>query len=373
MKLYEYKAKEIFEKYGIPVPKGITISNSDELKEFTFPAVIKSQVLIGGRGKAGGIKFADNIDEAKAKIDEIIGMNIRGYKVNKVLVTEKVEIAKELYVSIILDRSKRAAVAITSSEGGMDIEDVPENKIFKKIINPLIGLQPYMIKDLISNMDIGKDEKKKLGIILKKLYTAFEKEDAELVEINPLVITKDNEIMAVDAKFIIDNDALYRHPEFKELEKELTPLEKKAEEKGITFIQLDGDIGVIANGAGLTMATLDTLSSYNGKGGVFLDLGGTDDLEKVKDAFRLMKEAKPSVIFLNLFGGITRCDTVALGVREVIENEGIDVPVVCRIKGLNEEKAREILKGAGLEALETIEEGARTTIELRNKSKMEVS
>lgn len=367
MKLYEYKAMEIFEKYGIPVPKGVVVTSTDELTEFNFPAVLKSQVLIGGRGKAGGIKFAENIDEAKSKINELIGMDIRGYIVKKVLVTEKVEIEKELYLSIILDRSKRAAIAITSSEGGMDIEDVPENKINKKIINPLIGLQPYMIRDLISKMNIEKEEKRKLANIIKKLYNAFEKEDAELVEINPLVITKDNDVVAVDAKFIIDNDALYRHKDYQTLEKELTPLEKIAEEKGITFIQLDGDIGVIANGAGLTMATLDTLSSFNGKGGVFLDLGGTDDLEKVKNAFRLMKQAKPTVIFLNLFGGITRCDTVALGIREVIEKEGIDVPVVCRIKGLNEKKAREIIKGAGLEALETIEEGAKTAVELRNK------
>lgn len=371
MKLYEYKAKEIFEKYGIPVPKGIVVTSADELKEFNFPAVLKSQVLIGGRGKAGGIKFADNLKEAKTKINELIGMNIRGFTVKKVLVTEKVEIAKELYLSIILDRSKKAAIAIASAEGGVDIEDVPENLIYKKEINPLIGLQPFMIRDLATNIDISKEEKKKLMNIINKLYSIFENEDAELVEINPLVITKNHDVVAIDAKFIVDNDALYRHKEYQNLEKELTPLEKKAEEKGIVFIQLDGDIGVIANGAGLTMATLDTLSSFNGKGGVFLDLGGTDDLEKVKNAFRLMKEAKPSVIFLNLFGGITRCDTVALGIREVIEKEGIDVPVVCRIKGLHEEKAREIIKGAGLEALKTIEEGAKTAIDLRNKIKGE--
>ena len=301
MKLHEYKAREIFERYGIPVPKGILVESAEELKEFNFPAVLKSQVLIGGRGKAGGIKFAEDIDEAKKEINELIGVNIRGYTVKKVLVTEKIEIAKELYLSIILDRSKKAGVAIITQEGGVDIEDVGEEKIYKKVINPLIGIQSFMIRDLVSKIDIGKEEKKKLMKIIDKLYTIFVNEDAELVEINPLAITKDNEIVAVDAKIIIDNDAIFRHLEYKNQEKELTPLEKKADEMGIIFIQLDGDIGVIANGAGLTMATLDTLSSFDGKGGVFLDLGGTDDLEKIKNSFRLMKEAKPSVIFLNLF------------------------------------------------------------------------
>ena len=366
MKLYEYKAKEVFAKYNIPVPKSIVVLEADEFKgeELDFPVVIKSQVLVGGRGKAGGIKFADDLNEARERIDVMLNSTIKGCKVKKVLVEEKLDIEKEIYIGITLDRSASAPLLLASAEGGVEIETVPEEKLFKKHITPFLGIQPFILRNLSAKLRLSKEEGKKISKIVSALYALFDREDAELVEINPLVITSQGEVIAADAKLIIDNDALFRHPEYEGLDEDLTPLEKRAKQKGIAFIQLDGDIGVIANGAGLTMATLDNLSFHGGKGGVFLDLGGTDDPEKVKEAILLMKDAEPSVILLNIFGGITKCDTVAIGVKDAIEIGKIDIPVVARIKGLNEEKAKKILRNAGIVAVDTIEQAAKEAITL---------
>jgi succinyl-CoA synthetase beta subunit len=329
-----------------------------------FPFVLKAQVPIGGRGKAGGIKSAENLKDAKEKLSQIMGMNIRGYTVRKVLAEEKVDIKNELYLSITLDRSKRMPLIMASGEGGMDIESVPDEKIFKEWVNPLIGIQSFHIRGIVSKLKLEKEEGKEFAKVISKIYKLFREYDCELVEINPLIIKKDGGVMALDSKININDDAIYRHPDIEPELVELTTLEKDAKEKGIAFIQLDGNIGVIANGAGLTMATLDALTNYEGKGGVFLDLGGTDDPEKVKQAFELMKKAKPKVIFLNLFGGITRCDTVAKGVKEVITKEGIDCPVITRIKGCNEEQAKDILKDAGLITGTTLQDAAQKSSDL---------
>jgi succinyl-CoA synthetase beta subunit len=246
----------------------------------------------------------------------------------------------------------------------MDIESVPDKKIFKVWINPLIGIQSFHIRGIVSKLKLEKEEGKELGKVISKIYKLFRDYDCELVEINPLIIKKDGGVMALDSKVNINDDAMYRHTDIEPEVVELTPLEKDAKEKGIAFIQLEGNIGVIANGAGLTMATLDALTNYSGKGGVFLDLGGTDDPEKVKQAFELMKKAKPKVIFLNLFGGITRCDTVAKGVKEVISKEGIDCPVITRIKGCNEDEAKNILKDAGLITGTTLQDAAQKSSDL---------
>jgi succinyl-CoA synthetase beta subunit len=253
---------------------------------------------------------------------------------------------------------------MASASGGMDIESVPDEKIFKEWINPLIGIQPFNIRNIVTKLKTGKEEGKDLSKVLFKIYHLFRDYDCELVEINPLIITSSGGVLALDSKVIINDDALFRHPDIISENIELTPLEKDAREKGITFIQLDGEIGVIANGAGLTMATLDALTNFKGKGGVFLDLGGTDDPEKVKQAFELMKKAKPKVIFLNLFGGITKCDTVAKGVKAVISKEGIDCPVITRIKGMNEDIAKDILKDAGLITATTLEDAAKRSCDL---------
>jgi succinyl-CoA synthetase beta subunit len=364
MKLFEYQGKELFSKYDISVPNGRLVKNDKNFSGLKFPFVLKAQVPIGGRGKAGGIKSVENLDDGKEKLSQIMGMDIRGYTVRKVLAEEKVDIKNELYLSITLDRSKRTPLIMASCEGGMDIESVPDDKIFKEWINPLIGIQSFHIRSIVSKLQLEKEEGKEVAKVISKIYKLFREYDCELVEINPLIIKKDGGVMALDSKVNINDDAMYRHPDIIPEHVELTSLEKDAKEKGIAFIQLDGNIGVIANGAGLTMATLDALTNYEGKGGVFLDLGGTDDPEKVKQAFGLMKKANPKVIFLNLFGGITRCDTVAKGVKEVITKEGIDCPVITRIKGCNEDIAKDILKDAGLITGTTLQDAAQKSSDL---------
>lgn len=359
MKLYEYQGKELFNKYNISTPNGRIIKNEKDFSNLTFPLVLKAQVPIGGRGKAGGIKQAKNRTDAAKAFSTIMGINIRGYTVEKILAEEKVDIDKEFYLSISLDRTKQMPLLMISDEGGVDIESVSDQKIFKEWINPMIGLQTFHMRHILGHFLFEKTISKKMSKLISKIYDLFREYDCELVEINPLVITKNNETIALDSKIIINDDATFRHQDITLEHVELTLLEKEAKENNISFIQLDGNIGVIANGAGLTMATLDALTHYQGKGGVFLDLGGTDDPEKVKQAFELMKKAEPSVIFLNLFGGITKCDTVAKGVQSVIEKEGIDCPVVARIKGMNEDSAKEILKDAGLITATTLQDAAK--------------
>ncbi len=364
MKLFEYRGKQLFEKYGITVPKNIVIENEEGLSELTFPYVLKAQVPVGGRGKAGGIQLVKNRNEAKEQLMKILQMKIGGYQVQKVLAEEKIDVKKELYLSFTLDRSRRMPLIMMSSKGGMDIESVADDLIFKEWINPLIGIQQFHVRGILSKVELDSDEVKKTIPIVMNLYKLFREYDCELVEINPLVISCDERVIALDAKVIVNDDALYRHLDLVAEHQDLTMLEKEAKEKGIALIQLEGNIGVIANGAGLTMATLDALTHYKGKGGVFLDLGGTDDPEKVKQAFELMKKAKPKVILLNLFGGITKCDTVAKGVSAVISKEGIDCPVITRIKGCNEESAKDILKDAGLITAGSLQDAAKRSSDI---------
>ena len=364
MKLYEYQGKELFDKYGILVPNGKLVKNKKDISDLNFPCVLKAQVPIGGRGKAGGIKSANDVKEAEEKLSQILGMDIKGFKVTKILAEEKVDIKKELYLSIALDRSKRMPLIMASAQGGMDIESVPDELIFKEWVNPLIGIQPFHTRGIISKLKLDKEDRKAVSQVISKIYNLFREYDCELVEINPLILSVNKGVMALDSKITINDDAIFRHTDIVPELLELTHLEKDAKEKGIAFIQLGGNIGVIANGAGLTMATLDALTYFEGAGGVFLDLGGTDDPEKVKQAFELMKKAKPKVIFLNLFGGITKCDTVAKGVKAVITKEGIDCPVITRIKGMNEDAAKDILKDAGLITATTLQDAAQISSDL---------
>ncbi len=348
MKLFEYRAKAVLMKHGIPVPEGFVVTSSEQIRRITGPSMVKAQVLIGGRGKAGGIKQADNVDEAKKAAAAIIGMNIKGYVAREALIERKLDVARELYLGLTIDRSRRCLLLMASPDGGMDIESVPEDRILMLPIDPLIGFQPFMSRRVAAFMDLPKEQQTELVRICERLVQLAIHEDAELAEINPLVVTKDGKLVAGDAKVTIDSDALFRHPEFEKFEEDLTPLEAKARDLDIAFVQLDGNIGVIANGAGLTMATLDSINMFGGKAGVFLDLGGTDDPEKVKMAMILMREANPKVVLLNIFGGITKCDTVAKGVLEAIGPEKSPTPIVARIKGVNEEIARDMLKNAGM-------------------------
>ncbi len=365
MKFLEHKAKEIFARYGIPVPRGVVAAAPDAISDPPLPCMVKAQVLVGGRGKAGGIKPAETLDEARAVAGQILGMDIQGYRVKQVYLEERLDIAKELYLSLTIDRSAREPLLMASAMGGMEIEGLPREQIFMEHIPAMAGIQPYVLRSMLQSLGLPKEVGDQVSAVVRKAYDLFRKEDAELVEINPLVVTKDERVIAGDAKLVVDDNAEYRHPEYANLDQDRTPLEEEAHDKGITFIQLDGDIGVIANGAGLTMATLDVLNLKGGKGGTFLDLGGTDDPEKVKQAFEILIKANPSVILLNIFGGITKADTVALGVRQALEDMRTKIPVVARIKGVNEGQAKEIVRSIGMYAAETIEEAAELAVKAK--------
>src|SRR2546429_1213737 len=365
MKFLEHKAKEIFARYEIPVPRGVLASRPEDIVDPPLPCMVKAQVLVGGRGKAGGIKPADSLDEARSVAGQILGMDIHGYRVKAVYLEERLDIGRELYLGLTIDRSAREPLLMASAKGGIDIEAVPRDQIYMEHIPAVVGIQPYVLRSLVKQLALPKEIGDQFASVVRNAYDLFRKEDAELVEINPLVVTKDGRVVAGDAKLVIDDNAEYRHPEYANLDQDRTPLEQEAHDKGITFIQLDGDIGVIANGAGLTMATLDILSLKGGKGGTFLDLGGTDDPAKVKQAFELLIKANPSVILLNIFGAITKADTVALGVKQALEEMHTKIPVVARIKGVNEDKAKEILRGVGMFPAETIEEAAELAVKAR--------
>lgn len=348
-------------KYGVPVPKGYVAVSPEEIKSVNFPVAVKAQVLAGGRGKAGGIKFADNVSDARARAHEILSMNIKGEKVKSVLLEERLDVARELYLSYTIDRSSRSVLLMASADGGVEIEGVPHDKITMVSVPPF-GYSPFITKILKSRFGLADELMKQVDALAVSLYTMFIAEDCELAEINPLVVTKDGKVIAADSKITVNDDALFRHPEFSEDTDDLTPLEQRAREEDIAFVQLDGNIGVIANGAGLTMATLDILTINGGKAGIFLDLGGTDDPKKVTMALALMKDAKPAVIFLNIFGGITKCDTVATGVREAVKTMGLDIPIVARIRGVNDDIAREILREIGIESSTDLIDAARKAV-----------
>ena len=348
MKLMEYKAKELMREYGIPVPAGFVASSPNEITEVPGPVMVKAQVLIGGRGKAGGIRPANDAEDARKVAANILGMDIRGYIAKEVLLEERIDVAKEIYLGVTIDRTRRAVLFMASPDGGMEVESVPEDRMLMLPVDPLDGYQTQIGQRLAEFAGLVGDEASQMARLCSDLYDLVVGEDAELAEINPLVVTDDGKVIAGDAKITIDSDALFRHEEYSQLKEDLTPLEERAKSLDIAFVQLDGDIGVIANGAGLTMATLDSLNMFEGRAGVFLDLGGTDDPEKVKDAMLLMEEAKPRVILVNIFGGITKCDTVATGLLEALEQKPFTAPIVARIKGVNEEKAREMLRDAGM-------------------------
>jgi succinyl-CoA synthetase beta subunit len=366
MKLHEYKAKEIFAKYGIPVPNGILVKDPDELREFEFPAVLKSQVLVGGRGKAGGIKFADNLDEARDQIRELLGMKIKGLEVKLVLIEEKAEILRELYVGYVVDRTAKKNVLILSSEGGVNIEETAKkspDKVVKLEIDPALGLQSYMVRRLAKQIGLKGKEMVSVATFASRLYKAFVDYDAELAEVNPLVITPDG-MVAVDAVFNIDDNSLYRHKDLaKEFVKseEYTEIEKMARDAGLSYVELDGDIGVIGCGAGLVMASLDTLKLYGGEAANFLDVGGGATAENMRQALELVsmkKEVKS--IFINIFGGITRCDEIAKGIVDFNPK----IPISVRMLGTREEEGKKILKDNGYSVSETIEDSAKEAIKL---------
>lgn len=368
MKMYEYMGKEIFAEFGLPVPKGRMVSNPDEAaqvaREIGVPVVIKSQVLSGKRGKAGGIKFADNPEGARAAAQELFGMKIQGLPVNILLVEEKLQIDKELYLSITIDSATKKPVLIASSHGGMDIEEVAEGYIIKRHIDVELGMQGFIASDVVRRMGIALNspQAKELVKIINTLYKVFTQKDAELVEINPLVISGEK-VIAADSKVTIDDEALYRQLDLPRVE-ERTVIEKAAHDLGLSFVELDGDIGVMANGAGITMGTLDTITYFGGKPANFLDAGGGTGEEATAKALELILSRKPKSIIINIFGGITRCDDVARAFASVKKNVGIPVPVVIRLVGTNQEAGRSILKEVGIEAYDFMQDAIKKAVEL---------
>jgi succinyl-CoA synthetase beta subunit len=369
VKLAEWRGKEIFRRYGIPIPKGWVVRSVEEAEdavrsgEVALPLVVKAQVLAGGRGKGGAVKFAATPDELRSVVAGMLGMEFKGEIVKELLLEPKVAVGRELYLSIALDRSARVPLLIASGQGGVEIETLSEDQMVRIPVHPFAGLAAYEKRGVGEAFGLAPPASKELGGVLGSLWDAFQKEDAELVEINPLAVV-DGHLVALDAKVIIEDDASFRHPEYAEIRDDRTPLEEIAREKEIAFVQLDGDIGVIANGAGLTMATLDVLGQFGGKPGVFLDLGGTDDPTKVTEAFLLMAKAHPSVVFLNIFGGVTRCDTVAKGLVAAMTQvpDSDRFPLVARIRGNNEDLGREILQTAGITALSDLKASAQAVV-----------
>ncbi|MCL5665219.1 MAG: ADP-forming succinate--CoA ligase subunit beta [Candidatus Thermoplasmatota archaeon] len=342
--------KNIFRSSGIPVPDGYVVEKLSELKPFEKPVAVKSQILLGGRGKSGGIKFARNADELKDFTGQLLGSKIRGLEVKKVLIEEMINIDHEFYLSIALSRPDRRPVIIASAQGGVEIESVPEDKIIKRLVDPILGYSDYLGREISQFLGLSKDISKDFMSILRNLYNVYVGEDCELVEINPLVITKEGKMIAADSKIVMDTDSMYRHRDINITDPEKTPLELEAQSKGYAFVELDGNIGVIANGAGLTMATLDALTLHKGRPRNFLDLGGTDSVDIVITAFDLVLKAKPSAILVNIFGGVTKCDTVASGIASAKEKFNIKQPIVVRLSGVHEEEGREILKKSGIDA-----------------------
>ncbi|MEM0456163.1 MAG: ADP-forming succinate--CoA ligase subunit beta [Nitrososphaerota archaeon] len=373
MKLYEYEAKQLFSLYNIPVPKSGLAKTPEEAMEITQKlggkSVLKAQVLVAGRGKAGGIKFAGSPQEAYELAKILLNMEIKGEKVRSLLVSETVDIERELYLSIVIDRSVGAASILASSEGGIDIEELaaksPE-KIVKVYIDPLVGLKPYHVRRITELMSLSDEQKKVLHDITLNLYRLFVDFDCELAEINPLAVDKEGKLVPVDAKVIIDDNALFRRKEFAErASAELSEFEAEAKKYGFSYVELDGDIGIIGNGAGLTMATMDVVKLYGGKPANFLDIGGgarADIVEKA--ASLLLKHPKVKVLLVNVLGGITRCDEVAKGLVNALKAYGKGKKLVVRLMGTNEEEGKRILSSAGISAFDSMEDAAKNVVEL---------
>jgi len=369
VKLAEWRGKEIFRKYGVALPKGTVVRAPSEVADalrtagVALPCVVKAQVLAGGRGKGGAVRFAATVAEAEEATKAILALEFKGEKVHEVLLEEKLAIGRELYVSLTLDRSLRLPLAMASAQGGVEIESVDEGAITRVWVDPFPGLVGYEKRRLVAAFGLTGALARSAETLLEQLWRIFDEEDAELVEINPLAVVGDR-VVALDAKVIIEDDASFRHPEYSDVRDDRTPLEEIAREKEIAFVQLEGNIGVIANGAGLTMATLDVLAEFGGRPGVFLDLGGTDDPKKVTEAFLLMAQAKPAAVFLNIFGGVTRCDTVAKGLVEAMTQVPPEskFPLVARIRGNNEAEGRAILQAAGVTSLTDLKESVQAVI-----------
>ena len=378
MDLYEYQGKQLFARFGIPVSEGKLATTPEEARaaaeELRGQVVVKAQVLTGGRGKAGGIQLADSPDEAEARARDILGMDIRGHAVRSVWIEKASDIAREYYLSVTFDRGEKKPLFMFTTKGGVDIEQVAESDpegLARLHVDPLVGFQPFQARWLVFTAGlVNPDEQKQVLAIVGKLYEAFVSSDAMLCEINPLIVTPDGEVKALDSKFTVDDNALYKHPDIEQMRdpEAVPPEERAAREKGVTYVKLDGEVGILGNGAGLVMSTLDVIALAGGRPANFCDLGGGGDAQGVVDALEVIT-ADPQVrsFFFNIFGGITRCDEVARGILAALDRMPIDHPIVVRLDGTNAEEGREILTEAGLENLHvepTMLDGARRAVEL---------
>jgi len=372
MKLHEYQSKRIFSQYGIPIPKGEVAATPQEAEAIAEKlgsrVVIKSQVLVGGRGKAGGIKLAKDPQEAEKLASQILGMQIKGLPVRKVLVDEAADIHSEIYLGITNDRAAHKPVMMASSAGGVEIEEVarqtPE-KIIKTHIDPFLGLRDYQARDIALGIGLPAEHWQTFTKIAQGLWKAYENSDATLAEINPLVVTGDNQLLAVDGKMLIDDNSLFRHADLeamRDLDEEAES-ETKAREHGLSFIKLDGNIGCMVNGAGLAMATMDILKLFGGAPANFLDIGGGASAEKVAVALRLiLTDTNVKAVLFNIFGGITRCDEVARGILTALAEVKPKVPMVIRLVGTNAEEGRKLLADAKMITADTLAEAAQKAV-----------
>ena len=378
MDLYEYQGKELFKRFGIPVSEGRLATSPDEARkaaeELGGQVVVKAQVLTGGRGKAGGIKLADGPDAAEEHAKAILGMDINGHVVRKLWIESASDIEREYYLSLTFDRGEKNALFMFTKEGGVDIEEVAAERpeaLAKLHVDPLEGFQPYQARRLIYGAGIkDESEQKQIAKIAERLYAAFVGADAMLCEINPLIVTPDGEVKALDSKFTVDDNALYKHADIAEMrDLEAYPAEeRKAREKDVTYVKLDGEVGVLGNGAGLVMSTLDVVALAGGQPANFCDLGGGGDAQGVVDALEIIS-ADPQVksILFNIFGGITRCDEVARGILQALEQLTIGEPIVVRLDGTNAEEGRELLRDAAPKNLHvepTMLDAAKRAVEL---------
>ncbi len=372
MNLHEHQGKELFVRFGLPVLPGQVAASPEEARDVAASlggtVVLKAQVQAGGRGKAGGVKLAENPEEAFEKARDILALTIKGLPVRKLLVTQAADIAREYYCAIVLDREKKAPLVMLSAEGGVDIEEVARRapgKIVRFHV-PLEGLRPYMARNLTRPLFPDFAQAAQAADVLLKLHRAFVEGDCSLAEVNPLAVTPEGRVLALDAKVILDDNAEFRHPEWAAWRDpgEETPGARLAREKGLSYVKLDGDIGCIVNGAGLAMATMDLIKHYGGEPANFLDIGGSSNPEKVTAALRIITgDSHVRAILFNIFGGITRCDDVANGIVTSLEESPLAVPLVIRLTGTNEEKARQILKDFGLGATTSMDEAVRMVIE----------
>jgi succinyl-CoA synthetase beta subunit len=382
MDLYEYQGKQLFRQFGIPVSEGRLASTPEEARaaaeELGGPVVVKAQVLTGGRGKAGGVKLADDPADAEQKAKDIIGLDIRGHVVEKVWIEQASDIAKEYYLSVTFDRGAKKPLFMFTTQGGVEIEEVAANDpdaLVRLHVDPLEGYQPWVARALVYGAGVeDPGEQKQVADIVGKLYRCFVESDAMLTEINPLIVTPDGVVKALDSKFTVDDSALYRHPDIAELRdtSAADPLEAFAREKGVTYVKLDGEVGILGNGAGLSMSTVDVVVVAGGRPANFCDLGGGGSAEGVVDALEVItRDPQVKSIFFNIFGGITRCDEVARGILEALDRLKLDTPIVVRLDGTNAEEGRQILKDAAppnLYVEPTMLDAARKAVELANSA-----